>query len=113
MAARTGRLTLVHRRDRRYEGNDVSVGSSVLQGQLDGRTFEGYWTAPAAPKPREVARGGSHHCGRIRLEFNADYNRFAGHWSYCEEARWSGNWTGKRADQNLSPESEPLPDHAT
>ena len=108
----SGQLTFVRLGQGDYEGKYVSKGWLRLRGILEGDTFEGHWTGPSAPKACEVARDGSLYWGRVRFTFDAEFTRFDGNWTYCDETRWSGDWVGKRPVAASASASEPLPSHA-
>ncbi len=106
------RMDLVHLDGETYEGKSKSNsgGSSLVRGQLEGQRFEGIYIVPIGQKACGREIDGSLYWGQVEWEFDAEFKRFSGHWTYCEEARPSGIWSGKR--DNPQKDSEPLPARA-
>ena len=103
--AYNGRLTLVGLAGGDYKGTYVGNGTLSLRGQLEGQRFVGHWSAPHAPKACVEKRFDSRYWGSIQFVFDSAFQRFTGHWSYCDETRLSGDWVGERA--GIGPKAAP------
>lgn len=66
-------------------------------GQIEDQVLTGIWVEDEWNSECSEERDGSEFWGQVRLEFNAEFDAFEGHWSYCEDPVEGGTgWTGER-----------------
>lgn len=82
----------------RRENGKVLGGYDLDNGRMRGEfvsdvVYEGYWIEDTSRNRCDEEKDGSHHWGRLRMEFySPERDEFDAKWGYCDEDEWYGEW---------------------
>lgn len=84
-SANNGEINLQKIASQYYQGNyNASDDARIVRGELSGHSLTAYWVENGSRQKCSSRMDNSEYWGRLTLQFDAEFQRFDGWWSYCD-----------------------------